>query len=49
MSEWEARLTSHPEALHNPVVFSPGSIRDAFEYGKEFCIESVVSKRIKRL
>jgi hypothetical protein len=32
------------QAVHNPVDFELGSIRDAFEHGKEFYFERVVSK-----
>jgi len=44
MDASQVSLMSRPNAVHNPVVFEPGSIRDAFEYGEEFRFESAVSK-----
>jgi hypothetical protein len=44
MDERRETSTSMRQAVHNPLDFELGSIRDAFEHGKEFYFERVVSK-----
>lgn len=48
MYEWQEPRGLIPSRIHNPVVFEPGSIRDAFEDGKEFFFERVVPEEKQR-
>lgn len=49
MDEWQEPRIIIPRTVHNPVTRELGSIRVAFEHGKEFHFESVVSREKKKV